>query len=334
LSSTTCKIVLDTTATMTPNGRPEEAFLQFKLVDRSLEWRKYRYDYCGGFKMPVGGERKVWNTKGSTDPVLFGRLVHRLSFRRTKADLGKELGLPDLARYVLPVPVGPKALALFEKLRLEVRESLMEKAAEVRAEGSGDWRERKAAQIEDAEVFAATTKLRMAVERHKIPFSVGLTKELLADGHRVILFAYHQVVAFELYQKLSAEVSKEPDDVLLGTSDLDERDRADLVRTAQARGKAIVLTYAYCEGITLTAFDRVIMVGRHWIPDKEIQAEARAHRIGQVNDVGVYYPVCRGTLDDHMGDVHGLKENRSQQVLASTGVRAWNHVVREDDDAS
>lgn len=328
LASTNARSVMCVTATLEPNGRPEEAFLQLKLVDRTIEWKDYRYRFCGGFKMSIGGDRKVWNTKGATNPVEFAALLEKMSFRRTKAELGASLGLPDLTRYVLPVDLGPRAQTELERLRREVKASLKEKADLVREAGKKG-AEEAALRIEEAEVFAATTKLRMAVGRHKIPAAVSRTKDLVADGHRVVLFCYHEEVARLLHEKLVNEIGKDEGDVLLGTADLDTFERTDLVLRAETSAKAIVLTYAYCEGITLVAFDQGLVVERHWVPDKERQAEGRIHRIGQISDVAWGYLVCRGTIDEAMAEVHVLKETRSTSVVASTAVRVWQGVVED-----
>jgi len=45
-------------------------------------------------------------------------------------------------------------------------------------------------------------------------------------------------------------------------------------------------------------FDTIVMVGLWWIPATMLQGEARAHRIGQLNPVTVYYLIGQHTLDE------------------------------------
>ncbi|MBI4706735.1 MAG: restriction endonuclease [Candidatus Omnitrophica bacterium] len=45
-------------------------------------------------------------------------------------------------------------------------------------------------------------------------------------------------------------------------------------------------------GLNVTGANHVIHYSRHWNPAKEEQATARAHRIGQIKDVYVYYPMA------------------------------------------
>ena len=53
-------------------------------------------------------------------------------------------------------------------------------------------------------------------------------------------------------------------------------------------------------GLTLTAASIVVFCEMHWTPAIMVQAEDRAHRIGQTKPVNCYYLYAKGTLDPNI----------------------------------
>jgi SWI/SNF-related matrix-associated actin-dependent regulator of chromatin subfamily A member 5 len=62
----------------------------------------------------------------------------------------------------------------------------------------------------------------------------------------------------------------------------------------------LIATRAGGEGITLTAATEVVFMDLDWNPQLTLQAEARAHRIGQTQPVTVYKILTRGTVEEQM----------------------------------
>lgn len=85
--------------------------------------------------------------------------------------------------------------------------------------------------------------------------------------------------------------------------------------------RCAVLSIRACSaGITLTAASTVIFAELDWTPSNIIQAEARAHRIGQERPVKIFFLIARGTSDDVMWQM--LKEK--QRNLGGIGLVAGN----------
>ncbi|KAH9924947.1 P-loop containing nucleoside triphosphate hydrolase protein [Amylocystis lapponica] len=64
----------------------------------------------------------------------------------------------------------------------------------------------------------------------------------------------------------------------------------------------LISTKAGGLGINLTKASSVVMFDSDWNPQNDIQAIARAHRIGQTKTVKVYRLICRGSVEDQMLD--------------------------------
>ncbi|XP_024398738.1 uncharacterized protein [Physcomitrium patens] len=68
-------------------------------------------------------------------------------------------------------------------------------------------------------------------------------------------------------------------------------------------------------GLTLTAASTVIFAEMSWTPGDLVQAEDRAHRIGQASSVNVYYLHAHDTIDDIIWDTVQNKLENLSQVL-------------------
>ena len=79
-------------------------------------------------------------------------------------------------------------------------------------------------------------------------------------------------------------------------------------------------------GLTLTEGSIVIFNDLDWTPANHAQAEDRAHRIGQVNDVHIIYPLFDETLDITMYETLRKKMKIISQVMGDA--------IYEDDDVS
>ncbi|MGG5890771.1 DEAD/DEAH box helicase [Falsiroseomonas sp. HC035] len=69
-------------------------------------------------------------------------------------------------------------------------------------------------------------------------------------------------------------------------------------------------------GLTLTAASHVVHFDRWWNPAVENQATDRAFRIGQKRNVLVHKFVCRGTVEERIGEMIDTKRSLSDAVLA------------------
>ena len=77
----------------------------------------------------------------------------------------------------------------------------------------------------------------------------------------------------------------------------------------------ILATRAGGLGINLTGADTVIFYDSDWNPTIDLQAQDRAHRIGQDKPVTVYRLVVRDTVEDQIVSLHQHKRNLADAIL-------------------
>ena len=87
-------------------------------------------------------------------------------------------------------------------------------------------------------------------------------------------------------------------------------------------------------GITLTAAAHVFFAELHWTPGVLMQAEDRAHRIGQTETVNVHYLVARDTLDEKMWRMIVNKVDVVSNALQGRGEKLSVALERSDSLAS
>lgn len=80
-----------------------------------------------------------------------------------------------------------------------------------------------------------------------------------------------------------------------------------------------LLLFFHSQGLTLTAAHHVVFAELHHTPGVIIQAEDRAHRIGQTLPVNVHYLIARGTVDEILWSMIRRKvSDKTVQTTATT----------------
>ena len=137
-----------------------------------------------------------------------------------------------------------------------------------------------------------------------------LLGKLKADGHRVLIFSQmvHMLDILTDYLKLR----NYPFQRLDGTVPASERKIA--IDHFNAPGSDdycfLLSTRAGGLGINLMTADTVIIFDSDWNPQADLQAMARAHRIGQTKPVSVYRLVSKDTIEEEI-----LERARNKRML-------------------
>lgn len=182
------------------------------------------------------------------------------------------------------------------------------------------WTRAKLRAIDGNSLTELTTLRKLAAEL-KLPVVkewVGAFQQ--ATDRKLIVFAHHKSVVDDL-----AETFEAPK--ISGSVKLQDRQEAvDRFQTDPNCKVIICNLQAASEGITLTAASDVLFAEQAWTPATMLQAEARAHRIGQTEQVTAHYLLAENTVDEHM---YRMLEKKRRLVESAT-----EGSIGEDDSTS
>ncbi len=137
-----------------------------------------------------------------------------------------------------------------------------------------------------------------------------LLSKLKADGHRVLIFSQmvHMLDILTDYLKLRNYTFQRLDGTVPSA---DRRIAIDHFNAPGSEDYCFLLsTRAGGLGINLMTADTVIIFDSDWNPQADLQAMARAHRIGQVKPVSVYRLVSKDTIEEEI-----LERARNKRML-------------------
>jgi SWI/SNF-related matrix-associated actin-dependent regulator 1 of chromatin subfamily A len=271
-------------------SRPINYFNLLKIVNSplTLNWQGYVRRYCAGYQFRVGG-RKVWNTSGASNLDELRERTKNLVLRRMKTDI---LDLPE--KLITPV---------FLELKSTFYDEELEEFMRITKENK------------DKESISVTInrlmKIRQLIAIEKVPYTCELIDKFIEQGKKVIVFTNFTSSLDMIHEKY-----KKKSVVLDGRMSKDKRQES--VDRFQNEDKIKIFIsniVAGGVGITLTAAETVIMNDLSFVPAHHSQAEDRAYRYGQKNNVLVYYPVFENTVEMIVYNILQKKKNIIDQVM-------------------
>jgi SNF2 family DNA or RNA helicase len=155
-------------------------------------------------------------------------------------------------------------------------------------------------------------------ESGKVQELFPLLEEIIAEGHRILLFSQFVEMLQLIQNGINANSWK---NVYLDGS---TKNRQAVIDDFQENSdiKVFLLSLkAGGVGINLTAADYVIHFDPWWNPAVENQATDRAHRIGQLNPVFVYRMITRDTIEEKIHNMQQKKKELADSVI--TDETSW-----------
>lgn len=273
-------------------SRPIDYYNLLSLIDSPVakNWMAYVIRYCSGYQFRVG-PRKVWNVMGASNLEELRDRTSGLTLRRLKEDV---LDLPD--KIITPV-----------YLRLKSKEY-----EEVMGEYY-NWYDKNPEESKSLTVqFTKLTKVRQIIANEKISQTIELAENIIEQDKKVIIFCNFT----ESLNKICEHFGKSAVKV---DGSMSKPERQLSVDRFQEDNKIKVFVgniKAAGVGITLTAGEAVIMNDLSFLPSDHSQAEDRAYRYGQKNNVLVYYPLFENTIE---GVIYDILANKKQVISTVLG---------------
>jgi SWI/SNF-related matrix-associated actin-dependent regulator 1 of chromatin subfamily A len=272
-------------------SRPIDYYNLLSLIDSPVakNWMAYVIRYCQGYQFKVG-PRKVWNVMGASNLEELRDRTSGLTLRRLKEDV---LDLPD--KIITPI-----------YLRLKSKEY-----EEVMGEYY-NWYEKNPEESKSLTVqFTKLTKVRQIIANEKITQTIELAENILEQDKKVIIFCNFT----ESLNKIVEHFGKSAVKV---DGSMSKAERQHSVDEFQDNPKVKVFVgniKAAGVGLTLTSAEAVIMNDLSFLPSDHSQAEDRAYRYGQKNNVLVYYPIFENTIEGIIYDILNAKKQVISTVM-------------------
>ncbi|KAL8712520.1 MAG: hypothetical protein Q9220_003368 [cf. Caloplaca sp. 1 TL-2023] len=156
-----------------------------------------------------------------------------------------------------------------------------------------------------------------------------LVPYLFAKGHKVILFSQFSR-QLDFLEEWATTLRGWP--VCRIDGGVKAEDRTAQIEDFNTRKECrlfLLSTRAGGLGINLTAADTVILYDSDWNPQQDLQAQDRAHRIGQTRPVIVYRLATRGTVEQTLLEKADGKRRLEKIVIQKEKFRTFSNKVKD-----
>ena len=265
-------------------NRPMDFFNLLKIIKSPIaqNWKHYAVRYCDGRKffrtLKNGQKRQIWLTDGASNLEELASKTKNVILRRLKTDV---LDMPDKV-------VTPTYHRLDNKGWLEY-EHLWEEYLQKRLlEGKKNGNLQKD--------LVELILLRQFIAAQAIPHTIEMVENAIEMGRKVIIFTSFT----EELEILAAHFGKL---AVKHNGPMTTTQKQKSVDAFQNNPKVKVFIgniKSAGVAITLTEATVVIFNSFSWVTGDNEQAEDRAFRIGQKNDVNVYYQLFEDTISTRM----------------------------------
>lgn len=282
-------------------NRPMDFYNLLRLIRSPLadNWHFFAKRYCDGKRfnktLKNGKKKQIWVTSGASNLEELNIRTKDLLLRRLKSEV---LDMPDktiITNYHTLSKRGEKEY-----------EMLWDEYVEKRALDG----KRKISSL--SRDLVELGLLRKFIAMETIPHTIELINDAIEEGQKVIVFTTFT----EELEEIASHFGKE---CVIHNGSMSTTLKQKSVDAFQNDNKVKIFVGNITSagvGITLTEASVVIFNSFSWVPGDNEQAEDRAHRIGQKNNVSVYYQLFLGTVSLMMWYKLVNKQKIIDQIIA------------------
>lgn len=280
-------------------NRPMDFFNLLKIIKSPIaqNWQHYATRYCEGRKffrtLKNGQKRQIWLTDGASNLEELSSKTKNIVLRRLKTEV---LDMPDKVITPMYHLLDSKQKKQYEYLWEEYM--LAKKALGKKVK-------------EDQKDLVELILLRQFIAQQAIPYTIEMVENAIEMGRNVIVFTSFteelNLIA-EHFGKLAVKHNGPMTNGMKQKS-VDAFQTNDKIKVFVGNIKSAGV------GITLTEGTVVIFNSFDWVTGNNEQAEDRAFRIGQKNDVNVYYQLFDDTISTRMWDMLKNKKEVINTIL-------------------
>jgi SWI/SNF-related matrix-associated actin-dependent regulator 1 of chromatin subfamily A len=284
-------------------NRPMDYFNLLNMIKSPIakNWQYFAIRYCEGRKffktLKSGIKKQIWITDGASNLDELASKTKNIILRRKKEDV---LDMPD--KTIIPV-----YHELSNYGRREYNNLWDDYLVKRKAEGKHGKLQRDLVEL---------ILLRKHIAMEAIKDTIELAESAIEQGQKVIIFTNFTDELMELHQHF-AKISVIHNGLMSNTEKQRSVDRFqddDKIKVFIGNIKSAGV------GITLTAGNIVIFNSYDWVTGNNEQCEDRAYRIGQKNNVTVYYQLFEDTISIRIWGVLKKKKEIINIILGEDKV--------------
>ncbi|KAI8099713.1 P-loop containing nucleoside triphosphate hydrolase protein [Halteromyces radiatus] len=263
-------------------SRPIELYPQLYILRKDLfpDMHQYGLLYCNGQLTKFG-----WNYNGSSNLSELHFLLERsVMIRRLKENIEMDtLSLPSLVRQKVLMPIDPSKKRFLSKLQSDL--------ARLRSCPGTEF----ICQQKSIELYMETGVAKIPAVTHYLHNLLMTTKD------QMVVFAYHKAVLDAIeemmknnkftYIRIDGNTKQSLRHELCQKFQGIKNERNETIRVA------LLSITTSNTGLNLQMANTVVFAELYFNPSQILQAEARAHRIGQLNTVYIKYLLSQDTGD-------------------------------------